>query len=114
MFAGCAAGLLQDAWFQLSVFGLSGFKKTALGWLLGGLGSRFDLNRQSMRMACGALASIADSLMDIGLRRLLDQRQLTPSPTEIMIKAAIMGMAVAALFSVVGYFRNRRARRYRA
>jgi rod shape-determining protein MreD len=113
MFAGCAAGLLQDSWFQLAVFGLNGFKKTAIGWFLGGLGSRFDLNRQGLRMACGALASIADSLMDIGLRRLLDQKQPAPSPTEILIKAVVVGLAVAALFSIVGFFRNRRARRYR-
>jgi hypothetical protein len=113
MFAGLAAGLLEDAWFQLAVFGLNGFKKTALGWVLGGLGSRFDLNRQGVRMACGSLASIADSLMDLGLRRLLDQQQPAPSPTEILIKAAVVGLAVAALFSIVGFFRNRRARRYR-
>jgi len=113
MFAGCVAGLLQDSWFQLAVFGLNGFKKTALGWFLGGLGSRFDLNRQGVRMACGALASLADSLMDIGLRRLLDQHQPAPSPTEILIKAVIVGLAVAALFSIVGFFRSRHARRYR-
>jgi rod shape-determining protein MreD len=113
MFAGCAAGLLQDSWFQLTVFGLNGFKKTAIGWFLGGFGSRFDLNRQGVRMACGALASIADSLMDIGLRRLLDQKQPPPSPTEILIKAVVVGLAVGALFSIIGFFRNRRRRRYR-
>jgi hypothetical protein len=64
-------------------------------------------------MACGALASIADSLMDIGLRRLLDQKQPAPSPTEILIKAVVVGLAVAALFSIIGFFRKRRARRYR-
>jgi rod shape-determining protein MreD len=113
MFAGCAAGLLQDSWFQLTVFGLNGFKKTAIGWCLGGLGSRFDLNRQGLRMACGAIASIADSLMDIGLRRLLDQKQPAPSLMEIFIKAVVVGLAVAALFSIIGFFRTRRARRYR-
>jgi rod shape-determining protein MreD len=113
MFAGCAAGLLQDSWFQLTVFGLNGFKKTAIGWFLGGFGSRFDLNRQGVRMACGALASIADSLMDIGLRRLLDQKQPPPNLVEILMRAVVVGMAVGALFAIIRFFRNRRAGRYR-
>jgi cell shape-determining protein MreD len=113
MFLGCAAGLLQDTWFQLGAFGLNGFKKTALGWVLGGLGSRFDLNRQGVRMACGALASIADSLMDMVLRRLLDQRQPPPNPSEILIKAVVVGIMVAGLFSVMRVARSRRGQRYR-
>lgn len=113
MFVGCAAGLLQDGWFQLGAFGLNGFKKTALGWVLGGLGSRFDLNRQGVRMACGALASIADSLMDIVLRRLLDQLQPPPSPSEILIKAVVVGLMVAGIFSVIGVSRRRHTQRYR-
>jgi rod shape-determining protein MreD len=113
MFVGCAAGLFQDAWFQLGAFGLNGFKKTALGWILGGLGSRFDLNRQGVRMACGALASVADSLMDIVLRRLLDQRQPPPSPAQILIKAVVVGLMVAGVFAIMGAVRRRRDRRYR-
>ncbi len=112
MFVGCAAGLLQDAWFQLGAFGINGFKKTALGWVLGGLGSRFDLNRQGVRMACGALASVADSLTDMVLRRLLDQQQPPPSISEILIKAAVVGVMVAAVFSVMGVARRRRDQRY--
>jgi cell shape-determining protein MreD len=113
MFVGCAAGLLQDGWFQLGAFGLNGFKKTALGWVLGGLGSRFDLNRQGVRMACGVAASIADSLLDMVLRRLLDQLQPPPSLTEILIKAVIVGLMVAGLFWIMGIADRRRGRRYR-
>ena len=46
MLVGCAGGLLQDAWFQAGVFGISGFKKTLLGWAVGGLCSRLDLNHR--------------------------------------------------------------------
>jgi rod shape-determining protein MreD len=50
LLVGCAAGLLQDAWFQSDVFGLNGFNKTAIGWALGGLGERFDAGRQPARL----------------------------------------------------------------
>ena len=112
MLVGCAAGLLQDSWFQLGVFGLNGFKKTLLGWILGGLGSRFDLNRQGGRVIFGALASLADSLMDLGLRRLLDQQLAGPSATDIGIKAVVTGLLVAAAFDVMERARRRRQLRY--
>jgi rod shape-determining protein MreD len=112
MLVGCAAGLLQDAWFQLGVFGLNGFKKTLLGWLLGGLGSRFDINRQSGRMVFGLLASLADSLMDMGLRRLLEQNQAVPSIVDILIKAVVTGLLVVGTFNVIERVRRRRELRY--
>jgi len=112
MLVGCAAGLLQDAWFQLGVFGLNGFKKTLLGWILGGLGSRFDLNRQGGRMVFGALTSLADSLMDLGLRRLLDRQLAAPSATDIGVKALVTGLLVAAAFNVMERARRRRQLRY--
>ena len=112
MLVGCAAGLLQDAWFQLGAFGLNGFKKTLLGWILGGLGSRFDLNRQGGRFVFGALTSLADSLLDLGLRRLLDQQLAAPSATDIGIKALVTGLLVAAAFDVVERARRRRQLRY--
>jgi len=114
MLVGCAAGLLQDAWFQFGVFGLNGFKKTLLGWVLGGLGARFDLNRQGGRMLFGALASLADSLMGLGLRRLLDRQLAAPQPGEIAIKAVVTGLLVAAAFNVVERVRRRRRLRYLA
>lgn len=112
MLVGCAAGLLQDAWFQFGVFGLNGFKKTLLGWVLGGLGSRFDLNRQGGRMIFGALTSLADSLMDIGLRRLLDQQQAAPHAADIGIKALVTALLVACVFGVMERAQRRRQLRY--
>jgi rod shape-determining protein MreD len=111
MLVGCAAGLLQDAWFQLGVLGLNGFKKTLLGWVLGGLGTRFDLNRQVGRLVAGALASLADSLLDVGLRRLLDLEQVFPGPWEIALKALVSGLLVAGSFGVMERLQRRRALR---
>jgi rod shape-determining protein MreD len=112
MLVGCSAGLLQDAWFHLAVFGLSGFKKTLLGWILGGLGSRFDLNRQGGRMAIGALASLVDSLMDIGLRQLLDLKLAVPGPGDVLIKAVVTGILVAGAFVLSERVGRRRELRY--
>ena len=114
MLVGCAAGLLQDAWFHLGVFGLNGFKKTLLGWTLGGLGSRFDVNRQGGRMLFGVLASLADSLLDFGLRQLLDQQETAIRPTDILIKAVVTGLLVAIVFALTERVRGRRSTRYMA
>ena len=112
MLVGCAAGLMQDAWFQLGVFGLNGFKKTLLGWILGGLGARFDLNRQAGHLAFGILASLADSLLDLGLRRLLDLHQAPPRPVEVLIRAAVTGLLVFGAFLLIERARRRRELRY--
>jgi rod shape-determining protein MreD len=109
MYVGCAAGLLQDAWFRFGVFGINGFKKTLIGWILGGLGSRFDLNRQGGRVVFGAMASLADSLMDIGLRRLLDLASAPPGPAEIAIRAVVTGGLVGIAFYVTERAQRRRA-----
>ena len=112
MLVGCAAGLLQDAWFQLGVFGLNGFKKTLIGWILGGLGSRFDVNRQGGRMLFGVMASLADSLLDIGLRELLDRALPEIRVLDIAIRAVVTGLLVACVFSVTDRLGSRRNRRY--
>jgi hypothetical protein len=44
MVVGCVSGLLEDYWIEPRLFGLNGVVKTILGWALGGLGARFDLN----------------------------------------------------------------------
>jgi len=114
MLVGCAAGLLQDAWFQLGVFGLNGFKKTLIGWVLGGLGSRFDVNRQGGRMLFGVMASLADSLLDLGLRELLDRQLPVIRPLDVVIQAVVTGLLVACLFAVTDRVGSRRNRRYMA
>ncbi len=111
MLVGCAAGLMQDAWFQTGAFGVSGFKKTIIGWALGGLGSRFDLNQQPIRFVFGGLASLSDSLLDLGFRRLLDASAAPPTPVEIVIKALLTGVLVVAAFGFVGRFEQRGRRR---
>lgn len=108
MLVGCAAGLLQGAWFQTDVFGLHGFNKTALGWALGGLGERFDVRRQPARATFGALAVAADGLMSFGLRRMLDPAEPVFAFAPIAVKALVTGLLVAAAFGVTRRLHERR------
>jgi len=111
MLVGCAAGLVQDAWLQAGAFGISGFKKTIVGWVLGGLGSRFDLNSALSRFVFGAVASLGDSLLDLGLRQLLDQSSAPPRPVEIAIKATVTGLLVLVAFGMTRWRDQRQRRR---
>ena len=111
MLVGCAAGLVQDAWFQAGAFGISGFKKTIVGWALGGLGSRFDLNSALSRFVFGGVASLSDSLLDLGLRKLLDQSSAPPRPVEIAIKATVTGSLVLVAFGMTRWRDQRKRRR---
>ena len=110
MLVGCAAGLLEDAWFQPGAFGASGFKKTIVGWALGGLGSRFDLNQKPGRFLFGAAGSLADSLIDLGLRQLLDQGAATERPVQIALKALGTGVLVMLAFGLTRWIGGRRGR----
>ncbi len=108
MIIGCAAGLLHDAWFQTAAFGLTGFKWSLIGWALGGLGSRFDLNRQGGRLLAGCCVALADSLLDLVLRALLDLRQTAPGPGELILRSVLTGLLVLASFSLLARARHRR------
>ena len=112
MLVGCAGGLLQDAWFQVGVFGISGFKMTLLGWVLGGVGSRFELNNQVGRLLAGVLFALADSLLDLGLRRLFDLHS-TLSGSDMAVRAAVAGLLAVWGFGLVDRLRDsRRIRRW--
>lgn len=92
MFAGAAGGLLQDGWFEPSLFGVSGFNKTLLGYVLGVLGTRFDLNRGWARLTAGFLLPSADALLEVGLRRLFDQRVLPVGPLDLLLEGIATGL----------------------
>lgn len=111
MLTGCAAGLVQDAWFQIGSFGLNGFKKTLLGWVLGGVGSRFDLNHSVGRMAVGASFSLLDSALDLGLRYMLDQETTGGGVGVIFVRAVCLGLATALVFGWLDSYRRYREMR---
>jgi len=106
MMVGCAAGLLQDAWFQVGVYGLNGFKKTLLGWALGSLSSRFDLNGAGGRFLAGAAMALADVPLDLMLRRLLDLQTAVPGPVELLARAVSTGLLAVWVFGLVDRVRQ--------
>jgi cell shape-determining protein MreD len=106
MLVGCASGLIHDAWFRIAVFGMGGFKRTLIGWLLGGLGGRFDLNHGLGRFAVTALVAFADGLLDLGLRAMLDLRQSAPA-LELIARSLCTALAAVLIFAFVDRFRQR-------
>jgi hypothetical protein len=96
MLVGCASGLLQDTWFQAGTFGLNGFKRTLLGWLLGSLASWLDLNNPAGRMVVGIGLAIADNLLDLGMRLLLDLHLRMPGLLALAIQAGVTGLLCVA------------------
>lgn len=106
MLVGCLAGLLHDAWFEFPV-GVYGFKWTLIGWALGSLALRFDLNHRAGWLLAGILAWSADSLLDPLLRRLVDLQPVVRAPREVVIHALVTGLLAAVAGSIVERGRGR-------
>ncbi len=66
IFIGAAAGIVQDTWGG-SIFGLNGFKKTLIAYLIAVLASIFDLTGVPARLIVLCAATILDSLVEAGL-----------------------------------------------
>lgn len=109
MLVGFAAGTLQDAWFQTGVFGISGFSKTLLGWALGGLGARFEMNRVWGWFSAGILTTLADRLLQAGLLRLLDQQPGRLQAAELGLRSAATGLLATLVFAMLNRARRRDA-----
>jgi len=103
MLTGAAAGLAQDAWFRSVIFGMSGFEKTFLGWFLGALSSRFDLQAPVSLFLAGALFTVAQDLLGKGLELLLLPGQQVQPPDYRMwaVQAAVNGLLVIPAFRIV-------------
>ena len=108
MIVGCVGGLLQDAWFQVGAFGMNGFRKTLLGWVIGGIGSRLDLNHVPGRWVTGAALSVGDRLLEIGLYRLLDLDTAPVGVIEVLVRAVAVGLLVVFTFPLMDRFAGRR------
>ena len=112
MLVGCASGLLTDAWFQVGALGVNGFKRTLLGWGLGALAGRLDLNYRAGRLLAGVLVALGDGLIDPALRWMLGQRPYLAHPLELAGKALGTGLLVLAAGAMLDRARGwRRVRR---
>jgi hypothetical protein len=100
MLVGCGSGLLRDAWFQVDAFGLSGFSRTLLGWMLAGVSSRLDLSQGAGRLVAGVAVSAADNLMDAGLHRMMEQEPRL-DPVDMAVRAIVTGLLSVAVGSIL-------------
>jgi cell shape-determining protein MreD len=94
MVSGAVTGLLSDSWFYGGPFGLHGFKWTFLGWAVGALATRFDLNQPGGRLVTGAAVSLGDDLLDLAVRGMLDAAPQGLSPAAVLVKAAVTALLV--------------------
>jgi rod shape-determining protein MreD len=101
MLLGCGAGLLRDSWFEAGIFGINGFKRTLLGWALSSIAQRLDLNHPTGRFVAGGALSLADGLLDLGLRGLLEQPSRLEPPWELLARFATTGLLSAAAGSIL-------------
>ena len=111
MAMGCASGLLRDTWFHAGPFGLNGFKRTLLGWAVGAVASRFDLNQPAGRLVTGCVVSLGDDALDMIVRGLMDEHPRFPGLWALVIKAVVTGLLVALVGGMLD--RDRRAREAR-
>ena len=101
MTVGCVSGLLQDYWMEPRLFGINGLIKTVLGWGLGGIGARFDLNNLGGRFAAGASVSLLDEALQAGLRRLFGDALAPVHVSTVLLRAAAGGLLTAAVLAIV-------------
>jgi cell shape-determining protein MreD len=115
MVVGCVSGLLEDYWIEPRLFGLNGVAKTIMGWALGGIGARFDLNNPWGRFASGASVHLVDVGLQTGLRRLFGEAVAPVGIATLGIRAVAGGLLTAAVLAIVGKFgTSRRATRQKA
>lgn len=101
MAVGCVSGLLQDYWMEPRLFGINGLIKTILGWALGGVGSRFDLNNFWGRFAAGASLNLLDEGLQGGLHRLFGESLASVHPLTLLIRATAGGLLTASILAIV-------------
>jgi len=108
MLVGCASGLLEDYWIEPRLFGINGLVKTVLGWALGGIGARFDLNTFWGCMASGASVGLLDELLQSALRRLFGEAVMPIDAASLGIRAVAGGLLTAAVLAILSKFGTRR------
>jgi len=112
MVVGCVSGLLEDYWIEPRLFGLNGLVKTVLGWGMGGVGARFDLNNFWGRFASGASVHLVDEGLQTALRRLFGEAVAPVGFGALGIRAFAGGLLTAGVLAIVGKFgTSRRATR---
>jgi rod shape-determining protein MreD len=101
MFAGAAGGLLEDVWFG-DLMGIHGFTKTVIGYVLGGLGARFDMTPLPARLVAAVLATLLDRAVEPIVLVGLGQPAGPPAPLDLLWRSVGNALAGALFFSLAG------------
>jgi rod shape-determining protein MreD len=110
MFAGVAAGWVQDILFSGRVLGLSALSKLLIGYVVGLAGGRFMISGAAARALTLFVASVADGLLVPWFASIFSLETTSLGMLTLLLRAAIHALVGAALFAVV----ERRLERARA
>ncbi len=103
---GAAAGLVQDLFTQ-RLFGVHGFCKCLLAFLISGLGSRFMLNQPVPQFGALVIGTLAEFGIAWGLLATLGEKVADPV---ILQRSLANGVAGMLLFVVFNRLSGRRGR----
>lgn len=113
MFAGSAAGLIQDA-LSSGVIGIGGLAKAIVGFLVGAVGQQFIVTAALPRLVMFIGATMLHAAVFMGLYEALDLRSF-PEPwkavtTQALGNALVGIVAFAVIESLPGAMERRRSR----
>jgi rod shape-determining protein MreD len=107
MFAGAAAGLVQDA-FSGGLLGLNGASKTTMGYLAGIAGHRLVVRGWAGRFVFFALATAADLAILAVIGQVLERPTVVGGPTDLLYLCAANGAMGALILAALDRFTVRR------
>ena len=114
MFAGSAAGLIQDA-LSSGVIGIGGLAKAIVGFLAGVIGQQFIVTAALPRFVMFVAATVAHAIVFMGLYMVLDLRTFSNPYAAVASQAignAVSGMiAFTIIEALPGVVERRRIRR---
>jgi len=104
MLVGMAAGLGLDIISGGDALGVRGFSFTLLGYIIAMGSIRFSLEQKPVRIAVTALASIANTMLFVGLCKVLEKNVITTGPDELLRLVLYKGIgdtAAAIVFFIL-------------
>lgn len=100
MLAGMVGGLAQDT-IAGGIIGIGGLCKTLVGFLVGVLGSQFNLSTTIPRMVMFIAATFVHELLFEALHALVGWRPFTPHLSTILVQALVNSLVGVIVFAVV-------------
>jgi rod shape-determining protein MreD len=100
MLAGMVGGLAQDT-IAGGIIGIGGLCKTLIGFLVGVLGSQFNLSTTIPRLVMFIAATFVHELLFEALHALVGWRPFTPHLSTTLVQALVNSLVGVIVFAVV-------------